>query len=123
MRAQPDQRRGFSKLLEHRPGVFIKTDSDNGERLVRGETLSRRTVNRVSDGHRVHFVLGACELLGLLSVGCVFPGRSLSKAGLVKNLIGLAGGAAGGRSARTGSTTRGVTSTTSSLLLRLTIRD
>src|SRR2546426_194048 len=123
MRAQPDQRRGFGKLLQHRPGVFIKTDSDDREGLVRGETLSWRTVDRISDGHRIHFVLGPDELLGLLPTGCVFAGRSLSKAGLFKNLIGFAGGTCAGRSARTGSTTRGVTSTTNSLLLRVSIRE
>src|SRR5216683_5887422 len=122
MRAQPDQRRGFSKLLEHRPGVFIKTDSDNGERLVRGETLSRRTVDRVSDGHRIHLVLGGCWLSDLFSGdGVVFSGRPLSNPELSRNLTGLAGGMGAGLFSLTGSTTRGVTNTISSLLLRLMV--
>src|SRR5437879_3656672 len=120
MRAQPDQRRGFGKLLQHRPGVFIKTDSDNREGLVRGEILSRRTVDRISDGHRIHFVLGGCWLSDLFSVeGVDFAGRPLSNPELLRNLIGLAGGTGGGLFSLTGSTTRGVTNTTSSLLLRL----
>src|SRR5260370_39372763 len=92
MRAQADQRRGFGKLFQHRPSVFIKTNSDNRKRLVRGETLSRRTVDRVSDGHRIHLLLGGCWLSDLLSGDCVvFTGKPLSYPELLRELIGVAG--------------------------------
>src|SRR5262249_36799429 len=86
--------------------------------------LTRRAVDRVSNGHRIHFVLGAGAESGLLLAGDgLLPGKVLSKDGRSKNLTGKLGPAGGGAFMLMGSTTCGVTSTSNSLLLRLTLRE
>src|SRR5579864_865690 len=119
MRAQADERSRFGENLQDRPGLLVKTDPNNRERLTGGEALAGGTVHRVSDGHRVHFALGtgSFPVLPGFAAG-VLAGRPLSNPGLSRNLIGLAGGNGGGDPSFTGSTMRGVTKTRSSLLLR-----
>src|SRR5215469_4008431 len=122
MRPQFDQRRRFCEGLQDCPGFRIETHAQHRERLIGRKTLTRGTSQIVSNGHRVHFVLGIGPWPGTLLVpGAGLYGKSLLKLSLSKNLIGFAGGSGGIALPLTGSTICGVTNTINSLLLRVTL--